>query len=99
MDIKDVLAERFTEAIKKALPRSTPLIGPKWFNLHPDGKPADFQFTGCGKLAKATAMRPDKIVDRILKNLSLDDIASAVERTEDHRINVTLREKPEGPGQ
>lgn len=90
MDIKDVLTKRFTKAIKNALPRNTPLIGPKWFNLHPSGTPADFQFTGCAKLAKATAMRPDKILDRILAKLSVDDIASAVERTADHKINVTL---------
>jgi len=111
MDIKDALTERFTEAIQRALPRCTPLIGPKWCTLYPNGKPADFQFTGCGKLAKATTMRPEKILAKILANLAVDDLAASVEATEDHKINVTLiaktdkadkadkADKPEDPSQ
>lgn len=97
MDIKDLLTERFTQAIKTSLPQ-TPLIGPKWFKLYPNGKPADFQFTGCTKLAKATTLRPHRVVEKILRNLDLKDVASKVEATGDFKINVTLK-KPEGEGQ
>ncbi len=98
MDMKEVLTERFTEAIKKSLPK-TPLIGPKWFKLHANGKPADFQFAGCTKLAKATTLRPHRVVEKILRNLDLKDIASKVEPTPDFKINVTLIKTAEGEGQ
>ena len=98
MDIKQVLTERFTEAIRKSLPKN-PLIGPKWFKLHPNGKPADFQFTGCTRLAKATTLRPHRVVDKILKAVDLKDIASKIETTDDFKINVTLIKKAEGQGQ
>ena len=99
MDIKEVLTQRFTKAIKKSLPK-TPLIGPKWFKLYPSGRPADFQFTGCRKLAKAACKSPKHIMHLILKNVSLKDISSKVSYTKDYRINVTLIDKlKSGQGQ
>ena len=95
MDIKDVLTERFTKAIRKSLPK-TPLIGPKWFKLYPNGKPADFQFTGCSKLAKAACKKPKHILDMILKNLSVKDIAANVSPTNDFKISVTLKDELKG---
>lgn len=95
MDIKEVLTKRFTQAIKKSLPK-TPLIGPKWFRLCPKGRSADFQFTGCPKLAKAACKKTEHVLNMILKNLSIQDIASKVSHTDDYKINVTLIDKLKG---
>ena len=97
MDMKQVLTERFTAAIRKALPK-TPLIGPKWFRFYPNGKPADFQFTGCGKLAKATKKDPRRVAQAILKHVRLTDLNAVATLTEDEKINVVLRDKPERSG-
>jgi len=94
-DIKDVLVKRFTKAIKRSLPKC-PLIGPKWFKLYPNGKPADFQFTGCRKLAKAACKKPEYMLKMMLKNLSVKDIAEKVTPTRDFRINVTLKDEFKG---
>jgi len=69
-EIEQVLTDRFTRAIKRAL-KPCPLIGPKWFHYHPEGKPADFVFTGVGKLAKATGQRRRRVADLIMRNLNL----------------------------
>ena len=95
MDIKEVLTERFIKAIKKSLPQ-TPLIGPKWFKLYPKGRPADFQFTGCVKVAKAACKSPTFILQAIMKNLSIDDVAAKVTTGQDFTINVTLIDKFKG---
>lgn len=95
MDIKEVLTERFTKAIKKSLPQ-TPLIGPKWFKLYPKGRPADFQFTGCVKLAKAASKSPKFVLQAIIRNLAVQDIAAKVTPAKDFRINVTLIDKLKG---
>ncbi len=91
MNIQDQLKQRFVDAIKKALSKPTPLIGGKWFKFNENGKPADFQFTGCTKLAKATVFSPQKIINMLSKHLDLSDISASVTITEDFNINVMLK--------
>jgi arginyl-tRNA synthetase len=97
MDVQKVLVDRFTAAIRKALPK-TPLIGPKWFRFYPKGKPADFQFTGCGKLAKAAKKQPQNVATAILKHVRLGDLNADATLTDDARINVVFRDSPVGSG-
>lgn len=93
MELHDLLKERFVLAIRKSF-RPCPLIGEKWFLCPPDGKPADFQFVGCNKLAKAMGIRPCVIAQTIVKNLLLTDLKAAVEITADAWINLRLQQPP-----
>jgi hypothetical protein len=40
MDWKDAVKTRFVDAVRKAFPAPTPLMGEKWFAFAPDGKGA-----------------------------------------------------------
>ena len=91
METEQVLRQQFTAAIRKSF-NPCPLIGEKWFNFHANGKPADLEFTGAGKLAKATCKRPEQVARTIVKNLALGKVAAEVEVTSDSIILVRLKE-------
>ena len=95
-DFEDIAKEQLVKAIRKALPKPTPLIGEKWFRFHPNGQPADLEFTGIGKLAKATGLPIDRIAKKVIRNLSAQTLESEIELTEDFRILVRRNDKAEG---
>ena len=68
-ELKKELTERFVKGIRRSF-TPCPLIGPKWLQEFPNGKPADYRFYGIRKLAKAIGQSPDKILKTVLKNLS-----------------------------
>jgi hypothetical protein len=78
MDIEDKLKRRFSQAIRRSYD-PCPLIGPKWFQYNPDGKPAHFQFVGGKKLAKAASGSPRMALRRVLKNLNVRDLNARAE--------------------
>ncbi|HUT59050.1 MAG TPA: hypothetical protein VNA25_14470 [Phycisphaerae bacterium] len=88
MDWQATLKERFIESIRKTFPTPTPLIGDRWFVFCPDGRPADCQFVGVGRLAKATGLPPDRVAKLLVKNLSLRGLGARVEIDEERKINV-----------
>ena len=90
---RELLKERFLRAIKKSF-RPCPLIGDRWFKFPSGGKPADLQFNGCGKLAKAMGHNVKYVAQLIIKNLYLTDLNAAIEITPDSKINIRLA----GPG-
>jgi len=94
MDMQEVLTERFTAAIRKALPERTPLLGPKWFQWTGKGDSARFRFIGCPKLAKATKSSPKRIADSISRNLSVADLGVVVNVSADSIFNVTPAKDP-----
>ena len=87
-ELEQSIKDRFIDAIRKTFPHPTPLIGERWFVFSPNGKPADFQFIGVSKLAKATAMPAKRIAQMLIKNLDLGTIPAMVEMTVDNRINL-----------
>ncbi len=93
MNMQDELKERFVQAIRKSF-QPCPLIGEKWFCFHPDGEPADLQFVGCDKLAKAMGMNRKTIAQTIVKNLYLRELKASIEITSDDRINIRLEKNP-----
>jgi len=90
MATQDQIKDRFTRAIKKSF-RPCPLIGPKWFRFYASGEPADFQFIGCQKLAKAMGKDPRFVAQTIIRNLYLRDIDAAIEMTADARISLRFK--------
>jgi len=93
-DIQAVLTARFIAAIRKSF-NPCPLLSPKWFKYYPNGKPADFQFTGLYKLAKATTRPQALITQMIIKNLDLKGVEADVRSTTKRdAINVCLK-KPQ----
>lgn len=88
MDMLETLTERFTQAIRKALPLKTPLIGPKWFQWIGKERSGRFRFIGCEKLAKATKSSPKRIADSIGRNLSVDDLGVTVTVSDDSIFEV-----------
>ena len=94
MDIKKTLSKRFTKAIGKSFNRP-PLIGPKWFSWHGEAKPPYFQFTGVGKMAKATMTKPDEIVRRLVRHLDTSGLDVEVQATSDGKINVKFNKLPD----
>ncbi len=87
MDRKAIIKSRFTRAIE-SLVKPRPLIGDKWFCWPTGGDPADFQFRGVRKLAKAAGRRPGKLAKELVKELDLYDLGGKVEVTDDLVINV-----------
>jgi len=68
-ELKKELTERFVKGIRRSF-TPCPLIGPKWLQEFPNGKPADYRFYGIRKLAKAIGQSSDKIMQTVLKNTS-----------------------------
>ena len=95
MSIEKDLGERFTDAIRKSLPRC-PLIGPKWYCYDPDGKPAHFRFVCMDKLVKATGLKPKVLAKRILENLDLGGLRADVRVAEDFEIRIKLKQSQGG---
>ena len=89
MDMLNVLTQRFTEAIRKALPDRTPLIGPKWFQWIGKKESGHFRFIGCAKLAKATKSSPKRIADSIANHLSVEDLDVTVKVSDEAIFSVT----------
>lgn len=78
LELKDTLAERFVKGIRKSF-TPCPLIGPKWLQEFPKGRPADFRFFGVRKLAKAIGWPPEKILRILMKNVSFAGLEIDVE--------------------
>jgi len=96
---EDIAKNQFVKAIKSALPKPTPLIGEKWFRFHPKGEPADLEFTGIPKLAKASGLPVDKVAKKVVGKLSEETLNSQIELTEDHTILVRRNDKKAGVGE
>lgn len=98
-EFEDIAKEQFVKAIQNALPKPTPLIGVKWFRFHPDGKPADLEFTGIRKLAKATSIPIDRVAKQVVRRLSAQALDSQIELTDDHMILVHRNDNKAGGGE
>ena len=92
METERVLTERFRKAIKKSL-NPCPLIGQKWFRFYSTGKPADFEFIGTNKLAKASKKPAQRLAETIVRNLDLGEIPAQIRITSEFVILVNI-EKP-----
>jgi hypothetical protein len=97
-DFETRAKNHFCEAIREVFPDPTPLIGEKWFRFYPGRKPADMEFIGLPKLAKATGLSVKRIGKQVLRKLSEEHLGARLELTEDHWILVHCREKPELKG-
>lgn len=84
-DLRQQLADRFAKGIRKSF-TPCPLIGPKWMQVCPGGKTADFRFVGIRKLAKAIGCSPARILQKIMPNISLDGLGVDVEITDDFTV-------------
>jgi len=91
MDREQELKRRFVEAIRNSLPEC-PLIGPKWFRYEPEAHPPVFRFVAMAKLVKATGMRRDKLVDRLMENLDLRGVKGEAHVSRKGEIYVSLEE-------
>lgn len=92
-DLKQQITERFVEAIRSMF-TPCPLIGPKWLQEYPSGKPADFRFFGVPKLAKAIGIPPKKIIQLLVQNVSLKGLDVEAEMTHDFMIDINRKKKP-----
>lgn len=86
-ELCQTIADRFGKGIRKSF-KPCPLIGPKWVQAHPNGKPADFQFLGVRKLAKAMGFSPAKILTTLTDAVRLDDLDLDVTVTDDFVIQM-----------
>ncbi len=86
-ELRQKIADRFTKGIRKSF-SPCPLIGPKWVQAHPKGKPADFRFLGVRKLAKAMGFPPAKILNTLMAAVKLDDLDLDVDITNDFIIHM-----------
>jgi hypothetical protein len=80
-ELHETLNERFVAGIEKSF-TPCPLIGPRWLQSFPKGKPADFRFFGIRKLSKAIGRPADVILATLMKNVSFDGLD----------VNVRLRD-------
>lgn len=87
MDLEEQLREEFRRAINE-LVKPPVLVGEKWLRSCPSGKPADFQFMGTGKMAKATGKAPGRIARGLLKILKLKEIGLRAEVAPNGTINL-----------
>ncbi len=93
-ELEKSIKNGFIVAIRKTFPKPTPLIGDGWFLCPPNGRPADFQFIGVSKLAKATAIPVNRVAQMLVKNLDLGDFPATVEVSKDGRINLNYKPRP-----
>ena len=94
MELNEQIRERFIKAIQKSF-KPCPLIGPKWLQEYPKGRPADFRFIGLPKLAKATGRSLDKARQILMKNLSLKNLNVDMEIVKDCYIDLNVKGKPQ----
>jgi len=87
MDLEKQLREEFRRAIKELI-KPPVLVGEKWLRSCPSGKPADFQFMGTAKMAKATGKAPGRIARGLLKIMKLNEIGMRAEVAPDGTINL-----------
>jgi hypothetical protein len=71
--LKQELTDRFVRGIHKSF-TPCPLIGPKWLQVFPQGRPAEFRFIGIRRLAKAIGFSPAKILQILMKNVSFEGL-------------------------
>jgi hypothetical protein len=72
-ELFDVLKDRFIKGIRKSF-QPCPLIGPKWLQEFPYGRPADFRFFGVRKLSKATGHPINHILRVLTQNVSFEGL-------------------------
>jgi hypothetical protein len=77
-ELFDVLKDRFIKGIRKSF-QPCPLIGPKWLQAFPYGRPADFRFFGVRKLSKATGHPINHILRVLTQNVSFEGLEVEVE--------------------
>ncbi len=77
-ELFDVLKDRFIKGIRKSF-QPCPLIGPKWLQQFPYGRPADFRFFGVRKLSKATGHPINHILRVLTQNVSFEGLEVEVE--------------------
>lgn len=73
LQLKNELTKRFVAGIRKSF-SPCPLIGPKWLQGFPGGRPADLRFFGVRKLAKALGQPAEQITGILLKNVSFEGL-------------------------
>lgn len=91
--LNEQITDRFVKAIKKSF-IPCPLIGPKWLQEYPRGRPADFRFIGLPKLAKATGRSVEKTRQIVMKNLSLTDLRVDMKIVKDGYVDMNVKSKP-----
>lgn len=92
-DLKQQITDRFVEAIRAAL-KPCPLIGPKWLQEFPNGKPADFRFIGVRKLARAAGLSPKKTSLMLMQTVSLEELGVDSKVVHDFLIDINHKDKP-----
>jgi arginyl-tRNA synthetase len=92
MSLEDQLREKFAQAIKEMI-KPPVLVGPKWLRHYRKGKPADFQYIGVSKVAKATGKDIDRVASMLLKRVDLGSMGLKVELAADGTINI-WKQKP-----
>jgi len=90
-NVEELLKKRFIEAIRKSF-QPCPLIGPKWFHYDTKADPPCFRFWGLRRLAKALGMRPEKLAERLVKEVDLGGVKAQASVEADSSIVVRLSE-------
>lgn len=85
--VRDELHRRIVAAIAKSF-SPCPLIGPKWFRYVGGNNPS-YQFTGIGRLAKATCGQPKRVAQILVSNLSLVGLPVAAQVDSNSTIIIT----------
>ena len=92
-DLKQQITDRFVNAISEMF-KPCPLIGPKWVQEYPSGRPADFRFFGVKKLSKAIGIPPKKIAQLLMQNVSLKGLDVEAEIVHDFLFDINRKDKP-----
>lgn len=86
------LWERIDRAIRELI-KPPVLTSQRWLRHYPNGKPADFQFMGTLKLAKATGKDVHRIAGMLLRRLDPEGVGLTAEVAADGVINFR-KKKP-----
>lgn len=91
-DLWEAIDRTIQEMIKPPV-----LTSSRWLRHFPKGKPADFQFTGTVKMAKATGKNVHRVAGKLLKQLPLESLGLTGEVTAEGFINIRERAgRPKG---
>ena len=97
MDLLAELKQRFEKAIAANI-RPPILVGPNWVRACPDGQPADFEFIGAPRIAKATQRDPVRVAKWLLDKMDLAGLPVTVRVTPDGMIHLRVTSGPADTG-
>ena len=89
--LRKQINDRFVKIIRNSY-APCPLMGDKWLQEFPHGRPADFRYFGARKLAKATGLPALAVAKMLSRNVSVSELGLTLKVAKDGVIDLNFKE-------